>query len=138
MKDFKRYCIAVFAVVGVLMTGCNRSAPKEISVLIRMMPTQERFFREQIIPAFEKQNKCKINIVTFNSEWDIERILKLENSKKDPSIALVKTPFEMTRQLVKGGLISDLYSVMDSNKVLMDMAEYHQLASGLSFFGGKP
>jgi len=138
MKDFKRYGLALFAVVGMLLVGCNQSAPKEISVLIRMMPTQERFFREQIIPVFEKQNKCKINIVTFNSEWDIERILKLENSKKDPSIALVKTPFEMTRQLVKGGLISDLYSVMDSNKVLMDMAEYHQLASGLSFFEGKP
>jgi len=138
MNSLKRYCLAVFAVVGILLTGCDRSAPREISVLIRMMPTQERFFREQIIPEFEKQNKCKINIVTFNSEWDIERILKLENSKKDPSIALVKTPFEMTRQLVKGGLINDLYSVMDSNKVLMDMAEYHQLASGLSFFEGKP
>jgi len=138
MQKLMRYCIAVFAVVGIVMTGCNRSAPKEMSVLIRMMPAQERFFREQIIPVFEKQNKCKINIVTFNSEWDIERILKLENSKKDPSIALVKTPFEMARPLVKSGLMSDLYSVMDSNKVLMDMAEYHQLASGLAFFEGKP
>jgi ABC-type glycerol-3-phosphate transport system substrate-binding protein len=138
MKNLKGYYIAVVAVVGMVVIGCNNSAPKEFSVLIRMMPTQERFFKEQVLPAFEKQNKCKINILTFTNEWDIERILKLENSKKDPSIALVKTPFEMTRQLVKNGLVTDLYSIMDSNKVLMDMAEYHQLASGLAFFEGKP
>lgn len=138
MKRLKMFYIAVLAVVGATMLGCNSSSPKEFSVLIRMMPTQERYFRENVIAEFEKENNCKINIVTFNSEWDIERILKLENSKKDPAIALVKTPFEMTRQLVKAGLISDLYSVMDSDRVLMDVAEYHQLATGLAFFEGKP
>lgn len=138
MKRLKMFYIAVLAVVGATMMGCNSSSPKEFSVLIRMMPTQERYFRENVIAEFEKENNCKINIVTFNSEWDIERILKLENSKKDPAIALVKTPFEMTRQLVKAGLMSDLYSVMDSDRVLMDVAEYHQLATGLAFFEGKP
>jgi ABC-type glycerol-3-phosphate transport system substrate-binding protein len=132
------FCCVVLSAVGIAMTGCNRSAPKEVSVLIRMMPAQERFLREQMLPIFEKEHNCKVNIATFNSEWDIERILKLESSKKNPSITLVKTPFEMTRLLVKKGLVKDLYSVMDSNQVLQDLAEYHQLASGLGFFDGKP
>ncbi|MBN1576646.1 MAG: carbohydrate ABC transporter substrate-binding protein, partial [Chitinispirillaceae bacterium] len=138
MKQRRLFCIAALAAVGVLLTECGKFAPEEITVLIRMMPGQERFFREQLIPAFEKEHNCKISIATFNSEWDIERILKLESSKKNPSIALVKTPFEMTRPLVKKELVKDLYSVMDSDQVLHDIAEYHQLASGMSFFEGKP
>ena len=138
MKRRSVFYIAVVASFGILLMGCGGSALEEITVLIRMMPGQERYFKEQLVPSFEKQNNCKINIATFNSEWDIERILKLENSKKNPSIALVKTPFEMTRHLVKKGLVKALYSVMDSNQVLQDLAEYHQLASGLGFFNGKP
>ena len=128
----------VLAGVLAVSIGCNKSVPRQISVLIRMMPAQERFLREQLLPVFEKEHNCKVTIATFNSEWDIERILKLESSKKNPSIALVKTPFEMTRTLVKKELVQDLYSVMDSNQVLQDIAEYHQLASGLGFFDSKP
>jgi ABC-type glycerol-3-phosphate transport system substrate-binding protein len=138
LKKRQLFLVVAITVIGAMVVGCNRSAPKEISVLIRMMPGQERFFREKILPDFEKKYQCKVNIATFNSEWDIERLLKLENAKKKGSIALVKTPFEMTRMLVKKGLIQDLYSVMDSNQVLQDLAEYHQLASGLGFFDGKP
>ncbi|MBN1758641.1 MAG: ABC transporter substrate-binding protein [Chitinispirillaceae bacterium] len=138
MKTKKMIYYVVMVALGVGLIGCSKKGTKEISVLIRMMPAQERFLREQLLPVFEKENNCKVNIATFNSEWDIERILKLESSKKNPSIALVKTPFEMTRLLVKKGMVQDLYSVMDSNQVLQDIAEYHQLASGLGFFEGKP
>jgi ABC-type glycerol-3-phosphate transport system substrate-binding protein len=138
MKTHRFVFAAVIAVLIVVLTGCNKSAPKEISILIRMMPAQKRFLTEKLIPEFEKQHQCKVSVSTFESEWDIERILKLESSKKKSSIALVKTPFEMTRLLVKKGMIQDLYSVMDSNQVLFDLAEYHQLATGLGFFDGKP
>jgi ABC-type glycerol-3-phosphate transport system substrate-binding protein len=103
-----------------------------------MMNAQEKFFKEQIIPDFEAQNNCKVSVLTFNNEWDIERLLKLESSKKDPSIALVKTPFELTRVLVSKGYLKDLYSVNDSEQVKQDLAEYHQLASGLGYFDGLP
>ncbi len=138
MKKRQLFHFTVLVVLGTIAMGCNRSAPREISVLVRMMPAQKRFLTEQIIPEFEKRNACKVSVTTFENEWDIERILKLESSRKNPSIALVKTPFEMTRMLAKKGLIQDLYSVADSNQVLHDMAEYHQLASGLGFFDGKP
>ena len=115
-----------------IVAGCSQQGEKkEISVLLRMMPSQERFFREQIIPEFEKKNNCKVSLATFVNEWDIERFLKLEESKKKPTISLVKTPFEMTRVLVTKGYMKDLFSISDSDQVLQDLAEYHQLASGL-------
>jgi len=138
MKTYRFVFAAVIVVLFSLFAGCNKTPPKEISILVRMMPAQKRFFTETILPDFEKKYQCKVSVSTFESEWDIERILKLESSKKKSSIALVKTPFEMTRLLVKKGLIQDLYSVMDSNQVLHDVAEYHQLATGLGFFDGKP
>ncbi|HON09290.1 MAG TPA: extracellular solute-binding protein [Chitinispirillaceae bacterium] len=129
---------AVFFLMAIV-AGCSQQGEKkEISVLLRMMPSQERFFREQIIPEFEKKNNCKVSLATFVNEWDIERFLKLEESKKKPTIALVKTPFEMTRVLVTKGYMKDLFSISDSDQVLQDLAEYHQLASGLGYFNGKP
>lgn len=136
---FQKLIVVSVALLSALLGSCsNQGAGKKITVLVRMMPAQERFFRDQLIPAFEKEYKCKVDIATFVSEWDIERMLKLENAKKDGSIALVKTPFEMTRVLVNKGLMSDLYSVMDSNQVQQDLAEYHPLASGLGYVDGKP
>jgi len=121
-----------------LWLGCrNGGGQKELTVLIRMMPSQERVFREEILKDFEKEEKCKVNIVTFNSEWDIERMLKLEKSKKKPAIGLVKTPFEMTRVLVSRDYMKDLASVVDSSQMIQDLAEYHALATGLGFFEGK-
>jgi ABC-type glycerol-3-phosphate transport system substrate-binding protein len=139
VMKFQKLIVVSVAILATLLGGCsNQGAGKKITVLVRMMPAQERFFRDQLIPAFEKEYKCKVDIATFVSEWDIERMLKLENAKKDGSIALVKTPFEMTRVLVNKGLMNDLYSVMDSNQVQQDLAEYHPLASGLGYIDGKP
>jgi len=118
--------------------GCAQKPSKEITVLIRMMPTQDKFFREQIIPEFEKQNDCKVNIATFENEWDIAKLLELEKSKKNGSIALVKTPFELTRVLVEKGYMSNLYVAEDTAKVLQDLAEYHPLASGLGYVDETP
>lgn len=136
---FQKLIVVSVVLLASLLGGCsNKDSGKKITVLVRMMPAQERFFRDQMIPAFEKEYKCKVDIAKFESEWDIERMLKLEGSKKDGSIALVKTPFEMTRVLVNKGLMRDLYDVLDSNQVLQDLAEYHQLATGLGFIDGKP
>lgn len=130
------YLITGAMILG-MIPGCAKNSSQEITVLLRMMPAQERFFREQIIPDFEKQNNCKINIATFTTEWDIEKILDLEKNKKDKAIALVKTPFEMTRVLVEKGYIKELNSIQDSDRVLQDLAEYHPLASGLGYVNGK-
>jgi ABC-type glycerol-3-phosphate transport system substrate-binding protein len=127
------------ALIAVGLSGCSiKRSPKEITVLLRMMPSQERFFREEVLAAFEKQHECKVTIARFENEWDIDRILKLESSKKTPAIGLVKTPFEMTRVLVTKGHLLDLITIADSPQVLFDLAEYHPLATQLGSFDGKP
>lgn len=129
-------------IVGTLMvvftSGCMKKESGEITVLIRMMPAQEKLFREQIIHEFEKHNSCKVHVANFENEWDIVKMMDLEKSKKKGSIALIKTPFEMTRVLVDKGYMSDLYSIEDTAKVLQDLAEYHALASGLGYVNEKP
>jgi ABC-type glycerol-3-phosphate transport system substrate-binding protein len=120
------------------MSGCGGINKKgELTVLIRMMPAQQRFFREQIVKEFEKEYKCRVNLATFNNEWDIERMLKLDAGKKVPEIGLVKTPFEITRVLVEKGFMSRLSDVVDSAQVSADLAEYHPLAAGLGIINSE-
>lgn len=131
----------VFAATAMacLLPSCTqKKASQEMTVLIRMMPAQERFFREEIVAVFEKANGCRINVATFNNEWDIQKLLDLEKSKKNPDIGLVKTPFEMTRVLVYNGYMKPLTAIADSEQVLMDLAEYHQLATGLGIVDNTP
>lgn len=122
------------------MTGCGTKGGggNEFTVLLRMMPAQQRFFRQEIVREFERKNGCKINVATFNNQWDIEGMLKLETSKKQAEIGLVKTPFEMTRVLVSKGYMKDLTEIIDSAEVESDIAEYHPLAAGLGYLDGKP
>lgn len=128
------YMLAAAAVM--LATGCGGGGKKELTVLLRMMPAQQRYFRQSVIRPFEKENNCKINVATFNNQWDIERILKLEAGKKEAEIGLVKTPFEMTRVLVSKGYMDRLTEVVDSAGAMQDLAEYHPLAAGLGFVDG--
>lgn len=132
--------VIVAAGLCALMVGCAGRPEKgnTITVLIRMMPAQQRFFRKGVVRRFEKLKNCRINIATFNNQWDIERILKLEAGKRSPEIALVKTPFEMTRVLVSKGQMMKLTNVVDEATVEQDMAEYHPLAAGLGYVDGNP
>lgn len=124
----------LFLSLSLLAIGCGpKSKVPEISVLIKMMPAQEKFFREEVIKGFEKANQCKVKVVTFTDMWDIEATLKLEKGSRTPTIALVKAPFEMTRVLVGKGYMMPLAEVVDSLKLEQDIAEYHPLALGLGY-----
>ncbi len=128
------------AAVSLMMVGCigSKKAPQEFTVLIRMMPAQQRYFEQEIVAKFNKLHNCKISVATFTNQWDIERFLKLDAGKKKPEIGLVKTPFEVTRVLVYKGYMQPLTNVTDSIQVMQDLAEYHQLATGLGFIDGQP
>jgi ABC-type glycerol-3-phosphate transport system substrate-binding protein len=132
-------CLFV-AVVSLLLAGCigTKKASQEFTVLVRMMPAQQRFFETEIVAKFNKKHNCKISVATFTNQWDIERFLKLDAGKKKPEIGLVKTPFEVTRVLVYKGHMLPLTAVLDSLQVMSDLAEYHQLATGLGFVDGVP
>jgi ABC-type glycerol-3-phosphate transport system substrate-binding protein len=135
---------AGFLVILLVMAGtfCGCGKPKqpvqEFTILIRMMPEQQKFFQNEVIAAFEKSHQCKINIATFDKMWDIQTVLELEAKKDKKAIALVKVPFEMTRVLVGKQLMKPIDEVV-TDPALLDMqrAEYHQLALGLGYVDGR-
>jgi ABC-type glycerol-3-phosphate transport system substrate-binding protein len=130
----QKLILSFFILVSVLFLNCSqKSKLPELSILIRMMPAQEKYFTEEVIPKFEKENNCRIKVVTFGDMWDIESTLKLEKGSRKPTISLVKTPFEMTRVLVGKGYMTDLASVVDTMQLEQDIAEYHPLALGLGY-----
>jgi len=132
---------ALIAVVALLITvgcGSTKKASQEFTVLIRMMPAQQRFFEQSIVDKFNKEHNSKITVATFTNQWDIERFLKIDAGKKNPEIGLVKTPFEMTRALVYKGYMRPLASAVDSVQLAQDLAEYHPLAAGLGYVDGTP
>jgi len=133
------YC-ACIAVVTLCMMGCAgmKKPRQEFTVLIRMMPAQQRFFEQEMVAKFNKENNCKISLAVFTNQLDIERFLKLDAGKKQPEIGLVKTPFEVTRVLVYKGYMQPLTQVEDSATVMQDLAEYHQLATALGYVDGVP
>ena len=124
--------------IGFLSCSTSQKNKQEFTVLVRMMPAQQRFFEQEIVAKFNKEHNCKISVMRFDDQWDIERFLKLDAAKKNPEIGLVKTPFEVTRVLAYKGYMTPLAKVVDSAKVMMDLAEYHQLASGLGYVDGVP
>ena len=132
--------VALCIALGITMLGCGgtKKTGQEFIVLIRMMPAQQRFFEQEIVAKFNKEHHCRISVAQFADQWDIERSLKLDATKKKPEIGLVKVPFEVTRVLAYKGYIQPLTKVVDSAKAMMDLAEYHQLASGLGYVDGIP
>jgi ABC-type glycerol-3-phosphate transport system substrate-binding protein len=130
----------LIAVVSLGLFGCSglKKPRQEFTVLVRMMPAQQRFFEQEIVAKFNKENNCKISVATFTNQWDIERFLKLDAGKKLSEIGLVKTPFEVTRVLVYKGYLQPLTAAVDSAQVMQDLAEYHQLATGLGYVDGLP
>ncbi len=131
---------ALVAVVSLGLAGCvgTKKAKQEFTVLIRMMPAQQRFFEQEIVAKFNKEHNCKITVAPFANQLDIEKFLKLDAGKRQPEIGLVKTPFEVTRVLVYKGYMQPLTAVVDSVQVMQDLAEYHQLATALGYVNGLP
>ncbi|MGE5856134.1 MAG: ABC transporter substrate-binding protein, partial [Syntrophaceae bacterium] len=132
--------VLLAALAAVLAAGCGKKAakPKELTILLHMLPNQEIYFRNDVLNEFEKLNNCKINIVKFEQWWDIETMLMLQKEKKDPNIFLVKVPFEMTRVLAGKGLMEPLDTIIAPDVLERDMAEYHPLALGLGYIDNKP
>jgi ABC-type glycerol-3-phosphate transport system substrate-binding protein len=136
-RTFK--AVVCFALtMGLFGCGGSNKTEQEFTVLIRMMPAQQRYFDQEIVAKFNKEHNCKISIASFTDQWDIERFLKLDAGKKRPEIGLVKVPFEVTRVLAYKGYMQPLTKVVDSAKAMMDLAEYHQLASALGYVDGVP
>ena len=85
--------------------------PKEITILIRMMDMQDAWFREELIKAFEAENNCVVNVVTFDQMSDIPVMLNLEQRSGNYTIGVVKTPIEEIYPLVAAEYMMPLADV---------------------------
>ncbi|ERP31583.1 ABC transporter substrate-binding protein [Chitinivibrio alkaliphilus] len=132
MKYGKTVILSLLALsLFTLFSGCGpRKEKEEITVLIRMLDAQKRFFENEIVPRFEDRYNVKVNIADFRNAADLRRILELDQNRNE--ISLVKAPFEITQQLVEEGYIHRLSDIeTDPAYLEQDMRVYHPLAKEL-------
>ncbi len=132
MKLKRSVKIAAGAAALMLLGSCGQGPKEELTVLLRMMPAQQRYFKNEVLPAFEKEHNCKVHITTMNNVSDLPQMLGIDAGKPEPVISLVKVPFEMTRELAEDGLVQRLGDITSDGQVDMDMAQYHPVASALA------
>ena len=76
---------------------------KEFTLIIRMMDSQDKWFKEKIVPQFKEKHSVKLKVISFTEIWDIEKMLKMEEESGKFTISLVKIPLEATRKLTALG-----------------------------------
>lgn len=114
------------------------AAPKEITILIRMMDMQDQWFRSELIPKAEKALGVKINVATFDKISDIETMVKLERESGKKSIALVKTEQSEIVPMVKLGNIIPLADIIPPDRMEADLSVYTEKALAGGTVDGKP
>jgi len=104
-KYFKISTILLVTLIVLMFLGSFGSAAeqKEFTLVIRMMDSQDKWFKENIVPQFEEKYNVKLKVISFDTMWDIEKMLKMEKDSGKFTIGLVKTPLEMTRVLTAPG-----------------------------------
>ena len=83
-------CIMLFIFISCLEPSIKMKA------LIRMIDQQEKYFKENIIPSFEKEEKAEIQVV----HYDNVDVIDGEIDKYKGQVGLVKVPFEKAPSLV--------------------------------------
>lgn len=107
---------------------------KEVTLYIRMMDAQDKWFRENTVKKFENEYGVKINVRTFENDTDLENILTLDKDKK--TIALVKTPDTVILPLAKKGLFMPLEEAV-GDRAKQDLTEYLDVAVQMGTIDGK-
>ena len=96
--------IGVFASVAV--------ARDKVTILIKMIPAQEKFFRTTILKTFEEKYDCRVKVATFADDWDL-----VEKLSKNDDVDVVKVPMGMARPLVKRDLVKALESLVSHDEL---------------------
>ncbi|OGJ86394.1 MAG: hypothetical protein A2487_07565 [Candidatus Raymondbacteria bacterium RifOxyC12_full_50_8] len=97
-----------FLALIILMAFAGCAAPRKCTMLIHMMPSQEKFFKDSIIVPFEKKYRCEINVGSYAELDGIEA----EMANYPGKAILIKTPFEQTKRLAEKGLMMSIDSAV--------------------------
>lgn len=104
--------------------GHQNAGRPEVTVLIRMMDIQDRFFRNELMAQAEDELGVRINVVTFDRVEDIERLVRNDLEAGRGRIALVKTAQSEVAQMVRLGLVKALDEIVPPAQLAGDLAEY--------------
>lgn len=84
---------ATLFIVATMLLNCV--ATRQVSITVRMMPEQEKYFKENILSPFEKKHKCRITVNSYDHPASLDTML-MDGAK---NTILVKVPFEATRHV---------------------------------------
>jgi len=140
-KYFKISTILLVTLIVLMFLGSFGSAAeqKEFTLVIRMMDSQDKWFKENIVPQFEEKYNVKLKVISFDTMWDIEKMLKMEKDSGKFTIGLVKTPLEMTRVLTAPGkdFLQPYDDIMKVDELINLKKEYDYLAIKMGTIDGK-
>lgn len=146
--------VCIFVILAGMLAGCSPAAEEaakpgeaqtasseekkfktdEITIYIRMMEAQDKWFRENIIQPFEKKYGVKVNVMTFQTEMELENALNLDNNKN--TIGLVKTMHTQLTPLVEKNLVMTLEEAV-GERYKEDIKEYSDAAMEMATVNGK-
>ena len=107
MHYTKLLFVSILYVCALFFSPCS-AKKKEMTILIHMTEAQTKFFIEEVVKTFEKENDIKINVISAPNIDEIEKILLTHKDK----ISLVKIPFIHSWSLVRKDLIVPLNDVL--------------------------
>ena len=113
------------------------AGPTEMTVLIRMMDMQDKWFREELIPAAEKELNAKFNVVTFDKIEDIEVMVKLELDSGKKTIGLIKTESAEVYPMVALEYMTPLEDIVGKEDLEKVKADYVDAAWEFGTIEGK-
>lgn len=112
----------LFILCMIIYLSCVPSV--KMKVLIRMIKEQENYFKNEIIPDFEKNEKIEIEVLHYENIDSIES----ELAKNRQSVGLVKVPFEKIWSLVRNNDILPLNDFLTEEE-MKEFNENYMLTS---------
>jgi len=100
---------AAAAAVAIAVSCC---APKPaLRLFVSMQEDQEAYYRDELVPVFEKTYPSKVELVHYDDADSLESILRQDSG----TISLIKVPFEKAAPLMRSGVLMPLDSILDKD-----------------------
>jgi hypothetical protein len=125
MSEIK-LCNIVIIACSFFLISCGPSY--RMDVLIQMIDAQERYFRNEIVPPFEKQHKVDLNIIKYGSVDSLEFDMIAHRN----TAGLVKVPFDKSRSMMSEKYFIPVDSILSPQELASFRETYLLTSLGVS------
>jgi ABC-type glycerol-3-phosphate transport system substrate-binding protein len=123
-------CGMVAALYLMFAPGCGPAI--KMTALVSMMPDQEEYFTEEVVPAFEKEHHARITVVHYGTVDSLEEYLRAYKA----TAGLVKIPFDRRTDIIEKGLVKPVGDLLSAQQRSAFKNEY--LLTSLGESNGQP